>query len=403
MTAAVGVGGVITPAQYAGGGGGGGAVSSVFGRTGAVVATTGDYTAAQVGADQSGAAANAQAAAEAFTTAGFAPLASAALTGTPTAPTASALTDSTVLATTGYADSAVATETSRAETAEALALLKANNLSDVASASTARTNLGLGTAAVLNTPIAASNLSGVVTGTGDASLVLTGTTLETATLDVIASLHPPAASVGMNGQRLTGLATPVNAADAGTLAMARVLGQAGTQMVASGYVGALENFWQCPQSAAPGTGTWTAGNGYLWLMTVMPSATINGYLSFRWANASGMASSYFALYNSSGTKLGATADQSSQANAFLRVSAGFTTTPADGLIYVLYFNGTSGVAGGPYYVNNEWAQKTPALLPGWVAPGAGANDGGSHSSVPSSITLANFVGNTATLPYVAID
>jgi hypothetical protein len=48
--------GVITPAQYVGGGGGG-AVSSVFGRTGAVTAQTGDYMAAQVGADAAGAAA----------------------------------------------------------------------------------------------------------------------------------------------------------------------------------------------------------------------------------------------------------------------------------------------------------------------------------------------------------
>jgi predicted membrane protein len=44
------------------GGGGGGAVSSVFGRTGAVTAQSGDYTAAEVGADASGAAAAAQAA-----------------------------------------------------------------------------------------------------------------------------------------------------------------------------------------------------------------------------------------------------------------------------------------------------------------------------------------------------
>lgn len=351
MTAAVGVGGVITPAQYAGGGGGG-AVSSVFGRSGSVVATTGDYTYAQVGADQSGAAAAALVAAEAFTTAGFAPLASPALTGTPTAPTATPGDTSTQLATDAF--------------------------------------------------VAAAVTAGKVTP-GDASLVLTGTTLETATLDVIASLHPPAASVGMNGQRLTGLATPVNATDASTLAMARVLGQAGTQMVASGYVGALENFWQCPIASVPGTATWTAGIGYLWLMTVIPSATINGYLTFRWANAAGMANSYLALYNSSGTKLGATADQSSQSSGFKRVSAGFTTTPADGLIYVLYFNGTSGVAGGPYYMNNEWAQNTPALLPGWVAPGAAAQDTGSHSSVPSSITLANFSINQNDTPYVAID
>jgi hypothetical protein len=57
------------------------------------------------------------------TTAGFlgglAQLASPAFTGTPTAPTAPALTASTRLATTAYADSAVAIETTRAEAAEA--------------------------------------------------------------------------------------------------------------------------------------------------------------------------------------------------------------------------------------------------------------------------------------------
>jgi hypothetical protein len=80
--------------------GGSGAVASVFTRTGAVTAQSGDYTVTQV--------------------TGAAPSASPALTGTPTAPTATALTDSTVLATTAYADSAVAAETGRAETAEAL-------------------------------------------------------------------------------------------------------------------------------------------------------------------------------------------------------------------------------------------------------------------------------------------
>jgi hypothetical protein len=57
---------------------------------------------------------------------GAAPLASPALSGTPTAPTASALTDSTQVATTAYADSAVAVETSRAETAEGLLAPKAS-------------------------------------------------------------------------------------------------------------------------------------------------------------------------------------------------------------------------------------------------------------------------------------
>lgn len=84
----------VTPA------GGGGGVSSVFGRTGAVAASSGDYTVGQV--------------------TGAAPLASPALTGTPTAPTAAALTDNTQLATTAYTDTAVAVEKTRAEAAEAL-------------------------------------------------------------------------------------------------------------------------------------------------------------------------------------------------------------------------------------------------------------------------------------------
>lgn len=51
---------------------------------------------------------------------GLAPLASPAFTGTPTTPTAAALTDDTQVATTAYADAAVAVEKARAETAEAL-------------------------------------------------------------------------------------------------------------------------------------------------------------------------------------------------------------------------------------------------------------------------------------------
>ena len=67
-----------------GGGGGGGAVSSVFGRTGAVTATSGDYTVSEV--------------------TGAAPLASPALTGVPTAPTASPGTSTTQIATTAFVE-----------------------------------------------------------------------------------------------------------------------------------------------------------------------------------------------------------------------------------------------------------------------------------------------------------
>lgn len=94
-------------------------VSSVFGRTGAVTAASGDYTVAQV--------------------TGAAPLASPALTGTPTAPTAATATNTTQLATTAFVQANAA-----------LGLKAANNLSDLANAGTARTNLGLGTMAVQN-------------------------------------------------------------------------------------------------------------------------------------------------------------------------------------------------------------------------------------------------------------
>lgn len=160
-------------AWEAGGGGGGGAVSSVFGRTGNVTAQSGDYTAAEVGADASGTAAAAQTTAESFATSAVgtettraetaeaaaesaaetyaagvastaqgnaetfasgavgtetsraeaaealrAPLASAALTGAPTAPTQSTGDTSTKIATDAFVAADVATETSRAETAE---------------------------------------------------------------------------------------------------------------------------------------------------------------------------------------------------------------------------------------------------------------------------------------------
>jgi len=75
-----------------GGGGGGGAVSSVFGRAGAVVAATGDYTFSQIGS-------------------------------TPTTVSGYGITN---------------------------ALVTTNNLSDLTSASSARSNLGLGTLAVAN-------------------------------------------------------------------------------------------------------------------------------------------------------------------------------------------------------------------------------------------------------------
>jgi hypothetical protein len=74
----------------------------------------------------------------------YAPLASPALTGVPTSPTATALTSTTQIATTAFTTGAVATETSRAEAAEALK-------SNIASPTFTGT-VTVPTGAVLNTP-----------------------------------------------------------------------------------------------------------------------------------------------------------------------------------------------------------------------------------------------------------
>ena len=226
-------------------------------------------------------------------------LASPALTGTPTAPTATALTNSTQLATTAYADAAVAVETSRAETAEAL--LTASSVKAYAQA-------------------------GII-------------------LDM-------------------------------------------------GYAGATSNWLSGPSYTVPATGTWTAGVLYLTRICCVASKTVNGYVSLVWVHAASMANSYIALYNSAGTRLGVTADLSSQATNIIRVACtGFTTTPSDGIIYAGYLNGTSGVAGGPVYITTQWNQIQPGTA---SSPQSAVNNlwpvlssGSGQTAAPSTVTYSS--------------
>jgi hypothetical protein len=102
---------------------------------------------------------------------------------------------------------------------------------------------------------------------GDASIAVGGTasapTVETGRLDQVASLHPPTAAVGMNGQKVTSLANGSASADAvafGQLGSAAF--QATTAFDASGAAASAASAAQTAAEAASlplPTGTVTAG------------------------------------------------------------------------------------------------------------------------------------------------
>ncbi len=199
-------------------------VSSVFGRTGAVTATTGDYTAAQV----TGALVNTNNLSD--------------VSSTSTARTNLGLGSAATQATSAFDASGAAA------TVQAASLQKTSNLSDVSSASTARTNLGLGSAATISST-AGGDLSGTlpsptvakvngvaVTGTPSSGQVITASSSSAAAWATPSGGGAVSSVDGMTGAVTGLLQASNNLSDVASTSTARTnlgLGSASTESIAA--------------------------------------------------------------------------------------------------------------------------------------------------------------------------
>lgn len=217
---------------------GGGTVASVFGRTGTVIAASADYTAAQV--------TNAVDTTQTYSNpVWITALAWAKITGAPTFLQASNnLSDLSVASTarTNLGLGSAATQASSAfdasgaaATAQAASLQKTSNLSDLGSAATARTNLGLATVAATGAYADLSGKPTIPTITGAAPLKGFGGNAVAATAADVVGLFSTCSGtqyLGADNTCHTGLQSANNLSDLASVTTARTnlgLGSAATQ------------------------------------------------------------------------------------------------------------------------------------------------------------------------------
>jgi hypothetical protein len=269
--------------------------------------------------------------------------------------------------------------------------------------------------------------TGVVTGVtaADTSVVVGGTsgapTVRTSTLDVIATQHPPAAAWSNNSHNITHVANGASASDAAAFGQIPTIGlSTDIQPLGALAAGATGRFadaahvhpspdWTPPDQgllawnydpSLAGT-TWvptSTTNGYLFLtaMILRQSQTLTNILyGLSGAQTSGLTSgqNLIGLYNSSGTLLTQTADQTT-----------IWSTTADQKVNVVPWQTVqTSLAAGKYYVAFLYNGVTTGAALNFKASGAGttANAGqtgaslrygvitGTATSLPSNITLSS--------------
>lgn len=261
---ATSTGGNLCAWQAPTGGGGGGAVTSVFGRIGAVVANTGDYAVAQV--------------------TGAAPLASPTFTGIPTAPTASPGTNTTQLATTAFVTTAVGgggcpTCLLGTPSNHGVVLSSATQTTHITGAGITgqpflsgggsadggygTLNLAGGTSIItgvlpaLNLPTASSSTKGIIQGDGSTITITSGVmACTTATTSQIGCLKPDGTTISISGGviSVSGGASPVTSVFGRTGAVVATNGDYSVGQVTGAAPLASPTFTGVPISTTPSPG-----------------------------------------------------------------------------------------------------------------------------------------------------